>query len=241
MENEKKRKCLTAGTRNDARMSAKCLFTPGHGVLLPDTGIYTCPTCNALFTCLQYYQQHVQRHAEVNGNKLLCCNHCRYSTDNQFHYNWHIMSHTGEPPHSCNVCNKPPESALNSTSNHIKSETETDDDVTYAMTGKRSVATATNDDIVLMPSSPMSCRLSGKEDQNRNCSATQAGSYASTTTQVKRPPYTKSPTSTPSSIPAPVENSTGRGRGKGNRKSRTLNMLESGVDGSVAGELRLDP
>ncbi|RWS10941.1 zinc finger domain-containing protein 19-like protein [Dinothrombium tinctorium] len=204
------------------------------------TGIYTCPTCNALFTCLQYYQQHVKQHAEVNGNKLLCCNHCRYSTDNQFHYNWHVMSHTGEPPHSCNVC-KPPDT-MNTTSNHIKSETETDD-ITYAMTGKRSVATATNDDIVLLPSSPMSCRLSSsKEDQNRNCSANQASSYASTTTQTQNgttntTSTANSTTSTTPSLPTPVENS-GRGRGKGNRKSRTLNLLDQGVDGSVGGEMR---
>lgn len=72
----------------------------------PNPGVYTCSTCNALFTCLEYYQQHRRLHAESNGIKLLTCCHCAYSTDNQFHFNWHIMSHTGEAAHRCNVCDK---------------------------------------------------------------------------------------------------------------------------------------
>jgi hypothetical protein len=70
-------------------------------------GVYTCQTCNALFTCLEYYQQHRRNHAECNGIKLLTCSHCPYSSDNSFHYNWHIMSHTGKPAHRCQVCSKP--------------------------------------------------------------------------------------------------------------------------------------
>lgn len=69
-----------------------------------DPGIYTCPTCNALFTCLKFYQQHVTQHAEMNQVKLYCCNICRFSTEKIFEYNWHQMSHKNAPPHSCNVC-----------------------------------------------------------------------------------------------------------------------------------------
>jgi len=69
-----------------------------------DPGIYTCPTCNALFTCLKFYQQHVTQHAESNGNKLFCCSICRYSTEDIFHHNWHQMSHKNAPAHSCSVC-----------------------------------------------------------------------------------------------------------------------------------------
>lgn len=48
---------------------------------------------------------HRKQHAESSGVKLLCCKHCPYSTENQFHFNWHVMSHTGEEIHSCSVCN----------------------------------------------------------------------------------------------------------------------------------------
>jgi len=82
-----------------------------------DPGIYTCPTCNALFTCLKFYQQHVTQHAEVNGTKLFCCNICRFSTEQLFQFNWHSMSHKDQAPHSCSVC-QDKSSGLNS-NNHL--------------------------------------------------------------------------------------------------------------------------
>jgi hypothetical protein len=117
-------------------------------------GVFTCQTCNALFTCLQYYQQHRKHHAESNGVKLLCCNHCPYSTENQFHYNWHIMSHTDVSPHSCSVCIQSDESD-HATANHVKLELEDeeDDPSSCSISGKRSVATATTDDLLLLGTS----------------------------------------------------------------------------------------
>ena len=57
---------------------------------------------------------HRKQHAESSGVKLLCCKHCPYSTENQFHFNWHVMSHTGEQIHSCSVCNVKLEPELDS-------------------------------------------------------------------------------------------------------------------------------
>ena len=137
-------------------------------------GVYTCQTCNALFTCLEYFQQHRKQHVESIGIKLLCCRHCPYSTENQFHFNWHIMSHTGEESHSCSVCvNNDSDltsdltddmlSLPSSSSNHhhlksvdtssIEEETdligdmvgEEDDDESDLMTQKRSVGTMATD------------------------------------------------------------------------------------------------
>jgi len=91
-----------------------------------DPGIYTCPTCNALFTCLKFYQQHVTQHAESNGTKLYCCKICRYSTEALFQFNWHQMSHKNALPHSCSVCqDKSITDSYNS--NHINGR---DNDVT---------------------------------------------------------------------------------------------------------------
>ncbi|KAI1296735.1 Zinc finger protein 27 [Halotydeus destructor] len=115
----------------------------------PSPGVFNCQTCNALFTCLQYYQQHRKHHAECDGSKLLCCNHCPYSTVNNFHYNWHIMSHSGDPPHECSVCSKPEETE-STLPNHIKVEADEDDPPSCSMSGKRSVATATTDDLLLL-------------------------------------------------------------------------------------------
>jgi len=104
--------------------------------------------------------------------KLFCCRYCRYSTDQEFHFNWHMMNHTGELPHSCNVCNKREEneSSNHSSSNFVKIEVESDDDTpAFSMIGKRSVATATTDDLLLIGShTPLSsCRLtSNQKDSN---------------------------------------------------------------------------
>lgn len=117
-------------------------------LFVADPGVYTCQTCNALFTCLEYYQQHRRHHAECNGIKLLTCNYCPYSTDNSFHYNWHIMSHAGEQQHRCQVCNKP---SLNTASTSpMKQESigldtscsiSDDDPSSCAMAGKRFIHT----------------------------------------------------------------------------------------------------
>lgn len=89
-------------------------------IYLSDPGIYTCPTCNALFTCLKFYQQHVSQHADANGTKLFCCNRCRYSTDSAFQYNWHQMSHKNTPAHSCSVClDKSKVDSYHSSNNHL--------------------------------------------------------------------------------------------------------------------------
>ncbi|KAI7697716.1 hypothetical protein SSS_03538 [Sarcoptes scabiei] len=68
------------------------------------SGVFTCQTCNSLFTCLDYYQKHRREHAEAESVKLLTCNHCTYVSDNSFHFNWHLMSHGSSPPHRCEVC-----------------------------------------------------------------------------------------------------------------------------------------
>ncbi|KPM11989.1 hypothetical protein QR98_0105690 [Sarcoptes scabiei] len=65
------------------------------------SGVFTCQTCNSLFTCLDYYQKHRREHAEAESVKLLTCNHCTYVSDNSFHFNWHLMSHGSSPPHRC--------------------------------------------------------------------------------------------------------------------------------------------
>lgn len=118
---------------------------------MSDSGVFTCQTCNTLFTCLQYYQQHRKQHAKTNGISLLCCNHCPYSTENQFHYNWHIMSHTGEDVHSCSACVKTNDDmGMASSSTAVKVEEEEDDTETFETIGKRSVATATTDDDLLL-------------------------------------------------------------------------------------------
>lgn len=127
-------------------------------------GVYTCATCNALFTCLEYYQQHRRLHSESNGVKLLTCCHCPYSTDNQFHYNWHIMSHTGEPPHRCSVCDKSDDeedededgalaSGSPNDSQNDNNEQILSDEELSSNSGKRSVATATADDMLLINNS----------------------------------------------------------------------------------------
>ncbi|KAH9418732.1 hypothetical protein DERP_004058 [Dermatophagoides pteronyssinus] len=77
------------------------------------SGLYTCQTCNSIFTCLNYYQKHRQQHAETEGVKLLTCLHCTYVSDNGFHYNWHIMSHASSPPHRCDVCDPNSQSTNN--------------------------------------------------------------------------------------------------------------------------------
>lgn len=138
-------------------MVLKSLLTRGCLFTSTDSGVYTCQTCNTLFTCLQYFQQHRKQHAKTNGISLLCCNHCPYSTENQFHYNWHIMSHTGEEVHTCSACNKPEEEiAVPSSSAAVKVEDdeEEEENETYDSIGRRSVATATNeDDLLLLESS----------------------------------------------------------------------------------------
>jgi len=142
-----------------------------------NTGVFTCQTCNALFTCLQYFQQHRQHHAKCNGITLLCCRHCPYSTENQFHYNWHIMSHTGEESHSCSVCSQPEEEddpTLTSASTAVKVEDDEDDPTSCLMIGKRSVATATTDDLLLLESTPS--RRASSEDSLEDLNNSYFGS-----------------------------------------------------------------
>lgn len=62
------------------------------------------------------------------------------------------MSHADESPHSCSVCIKP-EDGDHPTTNHIKLEAEDDNPPSCSMIGKRSVATATTDDLLLLGTS----------------------------------------------------------------------------------------
>lgn len=65
------------------------------------------------------------------------------------------MTHADEPPHSCNVCNKSEDvdTSSHQSSKSIKTETESEEEpASCSMVGKRSVATATGDDLLYMPS-----------------------------------------------------------------------------------------
>lgn len=66
--------------------------------------MHSCAICNAVFICLDIYQQHRKDHAKKEGVELHACNHCSYATDNAFHFNWHAMSHASEDRHQCDYC-----------------------------------------------------------------------------------------------------------------------------------------
>lgn len=79
------------------------------------------------------------------------------------------MTHSNEPPHKCHICHK-----QSTNSSQVKQETGLSDHssgiadeepLTSSMIGKRSVATATTDDL-LFASQPSSCRVTSKVNYN---------------------------------------------------------------------------
>lgn len=79
------------------------------------------------------------------------------------------MTHEDEPPHSCNVCNKSEDvdASSHQSSKSIKTEAENEEEpASCSMVGKRSVATATTDDLYVSPNSSETNKYEEDEDED---------------------------------------------------------------------------
>lgn len=67
--------------------------------------VYICDNCNAVFTCLKYYQEHRESHANLEGRFAFTCKHCEaiYSSENE-NLVHQKTTHKGEMLHGCDVC-----------------------------------------------------------------------------------------------------------------------------------------
>ena len=75
---------------------------------------YSCKTCGRCFAYCGSLNNHMRKvHsatdeeiAQLDQKKLLQCPHCPYSTKISSNLKYHICSHTGEKPYSCNECGR---------------------------------------------------------------------------------------------------------------------------------------
>lgn len=49
---------------------------------------------------------HKEAHYNEDSVKRFLCKHCPYSTNIKTHMKIHILVHSGERPHKCNICNR---------------------------------------------------------------------------------------------------------------------------------------
>lgn len=85
----------------------------------------------------------------------MTCNYCTFSSDNQFHFNWHVIgNHKDEQKHACQVCSTKLTANIKQESGFQTNISEDDDGPpSCSMVGKRSVATATTDDLFMTTAS----------------------------------------------------------------------------------------
>lgn len=66
--------------------------------------VFECKGCNALYSCLKYFQEHRKKHAKDKGLTLYPCTYCPTVHNSEHESLLHSISHENESPHSCQVC-----------------------------------------------------------------------------------------------------------------------------------------
>ncbi|GIZ05352.1 histone-lysine N-methyltransferase PRDM9, partial [Caerostris extrusa] len=66
---------------------------------------FQCEACDALFSSQDALQRHRKMHPR-QGLKRHRCPECSYSTDNTGNLRVHLLTHSGEKPHTCDQCHK---------------------------------------------------------------------------------------------------------------------------------------
>ena len=104
--------------------------------LTAESNFFTCQTCNAIFMCLNFFQQHRKEHAQSEGVTLFTCAHCPFVSDNNFNLNWHNMKHTKGQEHKCEIC-APSEVSTNTWSNPFDIDSDAISSIDCSRFGKR--------------------------------------------------------------------------------------------------------